>query len=68
MNYTKDKFYKETGSSWSRWEIIKALAGLSAICLVFITVAYIYDLGVKQGQISALSTAYEVCRKVAPCK
>jgi hypothetical protein len=38
------------------------------IAIVFCAVAYVYDLGVKQGQIGALKTAYEVCRKVAPYK
>ena len=36
-------------------------------CLIFTVVAHVYDLGVKQGQMGALKTAYEVCRKVAPC-
>lgn len=49
------------GQSWF------ALRIFALVCIVFIIVAWIYDLGIKQGQISALKTAYEVCRKVAPC-
>lgn len=37
-----------------------------AACAVLGVVAYIYDLGIRAGQMSALKTAYEVCRKVAP--
>lgn len=44
------------------------LAITIAFCVVLMTVAVIYDLGVRQGQGSALKTAYEVCKKVAPLK
>ena len=47
-------------------KIPKIITITICFCLVTAVVAYIYDLGVKQGQIGALKTAYEVCRKVAP--
>ena len=45
-------------------------AGITAIVMlaIFFLMAHVYDLGVKQGQIGALKTAYEVCKKVAPLK
>lgn len=49
-------------------KVPKLLTLTACFCLVFIAVAYIYDLGIRQGQISALKTAYEVCKKVAPCE
>ena len=60
-----------TPVSLSKWlkehSWIIALVAL-IIYLSIALVGYIYDLGVKQGQISALKTAYEVCKKVAPYK
>ena len=44
------------------------LVGVVCFSIVFATVAWVYDLGVRQGQMGALKTAYEVCRKVAPYK
>jgi len=40
----------------------------ACVAMIFMAVAWVYDLGVKQGQIGALKTAYEVCKKVAPYK
>ena len=45
-----------------------ALLFTGCIAMIFMAVVWIYDLGVKQGQMGALKTAYEVCRKVAPYK
>lgn len=44
------------------------IAVVVSMSILFSAMAYVYDLGVKQGQIGALKTAYEVCRKVAPYK
>jgi len=48
--------------TWFRFRLVMAA------CAVLMVVAYIYDLGIRMGQMSALKTAYEVCRKVAPYK
>ena len=45
-----------------------ALVVFLCFAMLFIAVGIVYDMGVKQGQIGALKTAYEVCRKVAPYK
>jgi hypothetical protein len=47
------------------WGLLLLTIGFSAL---FLSMATVYDMGVKQGQIGALKTAYEVCRKVAPYK
>ena len=47
------------------WGLALLAIGFSAL---FLSMATVYDMGVKQGQISALKTAYEVCKKVAPYK
>ena len=46
----------------------KALTFCLCFAVLFIAVGYVYDLGVRFGQRSALQTAYEVCKKVAPYK
>lgn len=45
-----------------------ALVLIAGMAMIFAAVGFVYDLGVRQGEIQALKTAYEVCRKVAPCK
>mgnify|MGYP000660044211 CR=1 FL=1 len=47
------------------WGVTILAIGFSAL---FLSMAAVYDMGVKQGQMGALKTAYEVCRKVAPYK
>lgn len=44
----------------------KLFIGTVSFSILFMAVAYVYDLGIRQGQMSALKTAYDVCRKVAP--
>lgn len=56
------------GDEHQRWHMPKLLTLTICFAIVFAVVAWVYDLGVKQGQIGALKTAYEVCRKVAPCE
>lgn len=36
--------------------------------LMLAVLAWIYDMGIRSGQMGALQTSYEVCRKVAPYK
>jgi hypothetical protein len=61
----KFDYYKRVDVNWFKeWGLQLTIC----FCLIFATLAWIYDLGIKQGQISALKTAYEVCRKVAPCE
>ena len=38
------------------------------LACVYLPVALVYDMGVRQGELTALVTAYEVCKKVAPLK
>ena len=45
---------------------MKPLTFIIGFCIVFLTVAHVYEMGVKHGQLETLKTAYEVCRKVAP--
>ena len=42
--------------------------GAITMSIVFMAMGYVYDLGVRQGEIQTLKTAYEVCKKVAPYK
>jgi len=48
--------------SWYKFRLVMA------VCAVLAVIGYIYDLGIRMGQMSALKTAYEVCKKVAPLK
>ena len=46
----------------------EVIIGAIVMSILFMAVGFVYDLGVRQGQMQALKTAYEVCRKVAPLK
>ena len=43
------------------------LYGLLIAFLGLLLIAHVYDMGVRAGQMGALATAYEVCKKVGAC-
>jgi hypothetical protein len=55
---------KRYPSNEPRYDLLFMLTCVTCACLIFLTVAWVYDMGVRTGMVKALATAYEVCKKV----